>query len=181
MKIPSFAWLFFLYASANSQGKLESTALNRVTINRSDTLIVFYTLQGPSKLKLCHDCFYSWYKPDTIFSTQGGYSGKLLNGEFHIFYPNKELMEFGIYKSGLKEGVWKNWYPNGLLKTVDKWVKGRREGEVVEFDENGRKTKVGKNRHGLFSGELKIFDQDSVIKTERYIDGQHIELHSSND
>ena len=42
----------------------------------------------------------------TILVTQGGYNGRLLNGDFRVFYPNKNLKENGNYQFGLKEGTW---------------------------------------------------------------------------
>ena len=48
------------------------------------------------------DLFYAWYQANAIHSTQGGYSGKLLNGQYTEYYPNKNLKEQGAYKNGFK-------------------------------------------------------------------------------
>jgi hypothetical protein len=68
--------------------------------------------------------FYYWYSANQVHSTQGGYSGQLLNGLYTEYYRNKNLKEQGVFWRGLKDGVWKTWNQDGTLKQVIAWHEG---------------------------------------------------------
>ena len=74
--------------------------------------------------KIKNDRYYFWYLKNIIHSTQGGYSGQLLNGHYVAFYPDKNLKEQGNFKNGLKNGEWKSWNPKGDLTSVTEWNEG---------------------------------------------------------
>jgi hypothetical protein len=74
--------------------------------------------------KIKNDRYYFWYLNNVIHSTQGGYNGKLLNGHYIAFYPDKNLKEQGDFKTGLKDGIWKTWNPKGDLTNVTNWDEG---------------------------------------------------------
>ena len=74
--------------------------------------------------KIRNDRYYFWYLNKVIHSTQGGYSGQLLNGHYISFYPDKNLKEEGDFKRGLKDGTWKTWNKKGDLITVATWDEG---------------------------------------------------------
>src|SRR5665213_873220 len=74
--------------------------------------------------RIKNDRYYFWYLHNIIHSTQGGYSGQLLNGHYTAFYPDKNLKEEGDFKTGLKDGVWKTWNPKGDLTSVTNWDEG---------------------------------------------------------
>ena len=74
--------------------------------------------------KIRNDRRYFWCLNNVIHSTQGGYNGKLLNGHYIAFYPDKNLKEEGDFNRGLKDGVWKTWNPNGDLTNVVTWSEG---------------------------------------------------------
>lgn len=69
--------------------------------------------------------FYFWYYAGGIHSTQGGYSGKLLDGTYTEYYLSKGLMQQGLFKKGLKNGTWKSWNEDGSLKEAIKWKNGK--------------------------------------------------------
>ena len=71
-----------------------------------------------------NDRYYFWYMNKVIHSTQGGYTGQLLNGHYIAFYPDKNLKEEGNFKAGLKDGVWKTWDQKGNLNGVSNWDEG---------------------------------------------------------
>jgi len=74
--------------------------------------------------KIKNDRYYFWYFNKVIHSTQGGYTGQLLNGHYVSFYPDKNLKEDGNFKAGLKDGVWKTWDHKGDLTAVTNWDEG---------------------------------------------------------
>ncbi len=69
--------------------------------------------------------FYFWYYAGGIHSSQGGYSGKLLDGTYAEYYLSKGLKEQGTFKRGLKNGIWKSWNEDGILKEAIKWKNGK--------------------------------------------------------
>ena len=68
--------------------------------------------------------FYYWYSANQMHSTQGGYSGQLLNGLFTEYYENKNLKDQGAFNCGLKDGLWKSWNKDGTLKKQVNWDNG---------------------------------------------------------
>ena len=74
--------------------------------------------------KIKNDRYYFWYLNKVIHSTQGGYSGQLLNGHYISYYPDKNLKEEGDFKRGLKDGTWKTWNQKGDLTSVVTWDEG---------------------------------------------------------
>lgn len=74
--------------------------------------------------KIKNDRYYYWYFNKIIHSTQGGFTGQLLNGHYIAFYPDKNLKEEGNFKAGLKDGVWKTWNRKGDLASVNTWDEG---------------------------------------------------------
>jgi hypothetical protein len=69
--------------------------------------------------------FYFWYYAGGIHCTQGGYSGKLLNGSYNEYYLSKNLKQQGVFKKGLKNGSWKSWNEDGSLKENLQWKNGK--------------------------------------------------------
>lgn len=162
----------FITSVTCAQDKPVMAALNRVTLNYSDTVYQFYAEKVPKKIKFRADKSYHWYVKDTILITQYGYDGKLLNGKFNIFYPNKNLMEQGQFKYGLKTGLWKSWHPSGLLKQTVNWADGLRHGSFEEFDPSGRKIRSGTYKNNLFTGQIIIYLQGGTPQQVYYKDGK---------
>ena len=67
---------------------------------------------------------YYWYDANQIHMTQGGFSGKLLDGLYAAYYRNKNLEEQGNFKKGLKTGIWKKWRADGSLESTTQWNHG---------------------------------------------------------
>lgn len=97
---------------------------NQVHIVDSTQEITADILPYKSEPKIKNDRYYFWYLNNIIHSTQGGYSGQLLNGHYLAFYPDKNLKEEGDFKKGLKDGEWKAWNPKGDLTSVANWNEG---------------------------------------------------------
>jgi antitoxin component YwqK of YwqJK toxin-antitoxin module len=109
--------------------------MDKVHIVDSDQNIQAETIPVNSEPDLYNDRFYFWYSSNRIHSTQGGYSGRLLNGNYKEFYPGKALKEEGYFKEGLKDGIWKSWNEYGNLVEQYTWKKGLLSGKFIRCDE----------------------------------------------
>jgi antitoxin component YwqK of YwqJK toxin-antitoxin module len=123
MKRILFIICLFISGSVYAQ-KLPDIGLNRVRIIEADKTILAEINPISSVPSPKTNLFYYWYNANTIHSTQGGFSGTLLNGQYTEYYLNKNLKEQGIFKNGLKNGVWKSWNEDGMLSQTIKWKNG---------------------------------------------------------
>jgi antitoxin component YwqK of YwqJK toxin-antitoxin module len=98
--------------------------LNKVRITEADKTIVAEIGPVNSLPKAKPNLFYYWYSANLIHSTQGGFSGTLLNGQYNEYYLNKNLREQGTFKNGLKDGTWKTWNEDGTLDKAATWKNG---------------------------------------------------------
>ena len=103
---------------------LPNSGFEKVRLFEPDKEIVAEIKAPNKKVHAKQDLFYAWYQANAIHSTQGGYSGKLLNGQYTEYYPNKNLKEQGIYKNGLKTGNWRDWKEDGTLLYQHTWKEG---------------------------------------------------------
>lgn len=109
--------------NANNNRVLDDTR-DQIHIVDSTQEIQIDVLPYKAEPKIKNDRYYYWYMRNIIHSTQGGYSGQLLNGHYLAFYPDKNLKEEGDFKTGLKDGVWKTWNRKGDLTSVTNWDEG---------------------------------------------------------
>jgi len=109
-----------------SQKNLTTTALNRFHISRNDTLQEFFARRPVKKDKVIDSKKYYWYNGDSILITKGGISGRVLDGLYTEYFPNKNLREKGEFVGGLKSGTWRYWNDEGELLATEKWKKGQK-------------------------------------------------------
>jgi len=124
---PLFILFLFLCFRVNAQDaddRLLADALDRRTILRKDTLYLFYVAEEGKIVKPDINKLYYWFRTDTVLTTAGGFGGRVLNGEYKVYYPNKNLREAGQFRYGLKVGDWKIWNPDGSLQTLVQWKEG---------------------------------------------------------
>jgi len=178
MKISITLILMLIHLSirtfAQTDEKIEVKAINRQFIKRKDTTYRFYAIIPEKPLKTRPDRVYHWYKADTILATAGGYDGRLLDGPFTVFYPDKNLEEEGIFRNGLRDGEWKSWYPGGKIRLIIHWDDGVRKGAFTEYDQEGRKIREGYYRKDLLSGDIKEYGADGKLSIIKYEDGQPV-------
>jgi hypothetical protein len=116
----------------NNNNRVKNYDNNRVIGNIPDQIHIRDTTQEirvdmlPYKAepRIKNDRYYFWYLDNIIHSTQGGYTGQLLNGHYLAFYPDHNLKEEGDFKTGLKDGEWKIWNSKGDLTSVTNWNEG---------------------------------------------------------
>ncbi|MDR1678828.1 MAG: hypothetical protein LBR81_03530 [Prevotellaceae bacterium] len=93
---------------------------------------------APAKIKPNKDKFYTWYINNTVNTTQGNYSGKLLHGVYNqYFIDSKQLAVKGNYEHGLRVGNWYEWHENGNLSSVVAYKSGKKQGQAFFYDISG--------------------------------------------
>jgi len=134
---------------------------HKIIVNHDTYTIIAY-VRPTSQTYVESDRLYYWFSSGLIKSTQGGYSGKLLNGGYQELFHNKNLKELGTFRSGLKMGKWMSWDENGRLKEEDNWDSGKRNGIYSKYDSLGRLVEKGKYRNGLLNGKQTSLIGDST-------------------
>ncbi|MFA7379439.1 MAG: hypothetical protein WC150_03190 [Bacteroidia bacterium] len=149
--------------------------LNQVNLIMPDSNVIVRASILPKNNKRLlaeSDRYYSWYRQGTIHTTQGGYDGNLLGGEYvSYYYQTKNIKEKGFYWNGLKNGKWVEWHTNGNLKSTHIWKKGILNGEFTTYDTSGKLTKKGTYLRSKLNGALHIFSNDSLLETITYKKG----------
>lgn len=127
---------------------------------------------GERQVPVRPDRTYAWTRSGKLLTSQGGYSGKLLDGPFHEFYASKNLYVEGSYLFGLKQGVWKAWRDDGHLNGVTTWRRGVKDGPFTEYDSVGRPLRKGTYRSSALSGKLARLDSTGRWKEAEYRQGK---------
>lgn len=143
---------------------------HKVIVNEVDRTIVAY-VEPVKQVSLDTDKRYYWFSSDQINSTQGGFSGKLLNGRYEEFYANKNLKEKGHLDKGLKTGIWKRWDEKGKLKDDYTWNLGSLNGIYHKYDSVGKVLETGKYKNDLLNGKQYTY-AGTAVKELRYKDGK---------
>lgn len=151
--------------------KMPDLNLNKLRINLIDK-----TIQAEIKPVIPEpipqfDRSYFWYSANQVRSTQGGFSGKLLNGAYSEFYLNKNLKTQGFFIKGLKTGKWKHWNKDGLLKEIQFWQEGVKAGNFQLYDTDGKLMEEGIYRKNLLHGIYKIHHNKDSIEVKKYHKG----------
>jgi antitoxin component YwqK of YwqJK toxin-antitoxin module len=123
MKYIILIFLCFLCVGVFAQ-KLPDYGLNKVRITQPDKIIVAEIEPVSSNPSIKQNLVYYWYSANAVHTSQGGFSGKLLNGQYTEYYPDKNLKEQGEFKKGLKDGAWKSWNDDGSLAVTTTWKSG---------------------------------------------------------
>lgn len=123
MKYIFFSILCFISITTFAQ-KMPDYGLNKVRIILPNKTVIAEINPVTSKHAAKPALFYYWYEANQIHSTQGGFSGKLLDGQYTEYYLNKNLKEQGSFKKGLKNGAWKSWNEDGTLAVSSTWKNG---------------------------------------------------------
>jgi hypothetical protein len=162
--------LLLLPMAAMSQ-KMPDIVTNRIRINEPDQSIVFEINLSSDDVSTDLDKHYYWYSGNTVHTTQGGFSGKLLHGQYAAYYLNKNLKEQGRFKNGLKDGPWKEWNENGSLKSELPWSKGVESGKFYTYDTAGRLLQTGYLKNGLMNGKSVIYLGGDSTRKVNYKNG----------
>lgn len=147
----------------------------KVRIVNQDTLLEFYTLKEGKKLGIIQkDMYYTWFKTNSIHYSKGDYEGRLLNGDYKEYYPDRQLKQKGSYSQGLKDGLWQIWNESGTLLQSETWDKGNRSGYSILYDAKGMLLKKVFYKKNRFDGESIEWLSDSSYRKTIYKDGDKI-------
>ncbi|WP_437921191.1 toxin-antitoxin system YwqK family antitoxin [Sphingobacterium sp. LRF_L2] len=184
MKLTSILFVFcglsLTVSSVKAQAELEffENLQNRITINQDNGAKEVFTVT-PKVIKAKSNALYYWYQSQKIQQTQGGYTGKLLDGQYTFFYPSKQLAKQGSYKRGLAHGQWKAWNNNNRLSKEETWKKGHQNGEASYYDEQGHLLSRGQMKEGTWNGKVWTFSPaDTTYQWAYYKAGKPISKES---
>lgn len=127
--------------------------------------------QNPSRLKTNNLRWYYWYLNNSVHFSEGGYSGKLLQGSYISYYKNMNLRSNGNFRNGLMHGVWKSWYESGKAKSVVSWKKGVKQGCSTTYSQDGNTRIEEKYRRGLLVGKQYVFENGVLISSKKFRKG----------
>jgi antitoxin component YwqK of YwqJK toxin-antitoxin module len=116
--------LLFLISGSVSAQKLSDYGLDKVRIIEPDKIIEVEIIPVNSAPGIKPERTYYWYYNNSLHTSQGGFSGKLLNGLYESYFLNHNLKEQGTFKKGLKDGIWKSWKEDGTLSQIANWKNG---------------------------------------------------------
>jgi hypothetical protein len=154
---------------AEAQSYKKALSSQKVIINFDDHTIVAYT-KPTGKVSPQSDRYYYWLSGQSINVTQGGFSGKLLNGSFESFYLNKNLKESGSFASGLKNGEWNHWNDQGVLIGQYVWKAGKKSGKYINFNSAGEEIEYGSYKDDLLDGKQVVVSD--TLQTTYYKQGK---------
>lgn len=143
----------------------------KISLDYGDSLVNFYIADANEvKPELARS--YTWFNKDTIVTTQGQFSGKLLHGEYEMVnQSNKGLMQKGTYDQGLKDGQWITWHPNGMIKSAHTYKSGVLKGEYILQDRAGKPIRKGAYNNDLLDGVTTYYQADTVLFNIKYQKG----------
>lgn len=165
-----FIWGILLSGTANAQSFVETMLTYKVTVYYPEHTVTAH-VKPVEKISVSNDKLYYWFSGNQISITQGGYSGKPLNGDYEDVYNNKNLKESGSFDEGLKTGLWKSWTEEGILINQYTFHKGSKDGIYTKYDVKGKVMEKGTYRNDLLDGKQEIVGTDSTRVTY-YKDGK---------
>ena len=136
----SFLLLLFLGTTISAQNtKIVKKQKKHQQIQTVDSAYNYdFTVLAISVNKPCLKNTYTWYMNNAIHTTQGNYSGKLLDGICSKYYnKTNQLAAKGNYKNGQKTANWYEWNNNGTLLSNVKYKNGMKQGNATFYDSSG--------------------------------------------
>lgn len=152
-----------------------------VYINSPDSSVHAHVVNTASACKPQMGRRYYWYNMNTIISSEGGFSGRLLHGNYTSYFHNHNLKSQGNFENGLKHGIWINWFVNGRVKERTRYSHGLVDGHRELYDSTGHLSTRMYYRNGQRAGKTKIFRQDGTDSTIRYKNGVEVIPDVKND
>ena len=161
--------LFILWLSSVSAyaQNIRDYGVTKIRLNEPGRSIVMEVLPT-NKPSLRLNRLYYWFSGNVIHTTQGGYSGKLLNGRYNEYFPSKSLKEQGSFDKGLKSGIWKTWTEDGVLTQEITWKEGVKNGEFTLYDEQGNIKQSGTFDDNQLNENVLTYHGKDSIQTVRY-------------
>lgn len=152
-----------------------------VYINYPDSSQKACVLNTQGKIKPKQDAFYYWYGNNSIHITEGGFSGKLLHGNYTAYYPNHNLKSQGCFDHGLKSGKWITWYPSGRIHEIIYYSHGLAHGTNEVYDAEGNIAKRIYFRNGVKHGKTTYYTEGKVDSIVCYKRGMVVPIKDCQD
>lgn len=172
------------FRPGNEPGKESSTFT--VYINYADYSVRAEVLREPSHIHPQEGCTYYWYSSNDIKSTENGFDGKLLHGQYKSFYRDLNLKEEGKFSHGLKTGIWKTWFTGGKIHEIIHYKNGNKNGVMQVFNTEGKLISETGYKNDKINGRQILYKDgkpDTVLKyrnNELVIKKKRIEKDSIN-
>ncbi len=132
----------------------------------------FNALSSKKAIKTKASLTYTWYKYNQIFTTQGGYDGRILNGTYLASYKNNNIKTKGLYEYGLKKGEWYEWYADGRLKEISNWKKGLKNGNRIIYNDMGKPMLIERYKNDLLNGKtIRYTNKGEIAQVNHYFRG----------
>lgn len=154
-------------ASITYAQNIRDYGVTKVRLNDPGRSVVMEILPT-SKPKLKSDRLYYWFSGNVIHTTQGGFSGKLLNGKYDEYFPSKNLKEQGKFLKGLKNGVWRTWDENGTLNQEVMWKDGMKDGPFSLYDDKGIIKQSGTFSQNQLEGKILFYHGKDSVETKTF-------------
>ena len=154
--LTAYLSIFFLVSCKDSL--MSSEPYQKISLLGGDTITEFH-ITG-QEIKPVSTKTYTWYFKNKINTTQGGYHGHLLDGEYVVLDKEGIPKLKGVYKEGLKDGQWLRWSESHLIER-ETYKDGVRSGKYEQFD-GQELTESGKYVDGKKQGKVTIPVADTL-------------------
>ena len=158
----------------NSFAQSWSIKCYSININDQNLSIKTGVLSTPLSIIANETLSYYWYASNKIIVTKGGYDGKLLHGQYKVFYLSNNIKENGYFNKGLKTGKWINWYEGGKIKEMSCWKNGIQYGEYKTFNEDEQLNMKVNYKEGKLHGVSTTYQEGKIISQRNYKNGIEI-------
>ena len=159
-----FILLIKLSHVAYSQDKIKYSPTREFILDYDDSTIVANILAQTPKVKIDNNLTYYWFENNKVKSNKGGFSGRLLHGEYKVLDKNKNLIKQGHFTNGVVDGTWKTWNRQGMLREVQNWKEGVKHGQWIVYNNEGKIIKSTEYKNGKLHGEMMYYENGQQVK-----------------
>lgn len=134
MKFAVKVFLLVIVVSCSTRPKIGE--LGNYQVVEGATKYNFHVIMKPCKNKAISSKTYFSYSHGKIHHTQGGFTGKLLHGNYQEIDIDGQILVVGNFKTGLKEGHWIYYQKSGELTKELTFSKGDTASNVKIYKNN---------------------------------------------
>jgi antitoxin component YwqK of YwqJK toxin-antitoxin module len=144
--------------------------------NAQDSLFVYDSISAVSCLAIFYPVSHppengrhvAYYENDTTqLAVEAYYKNGKLNGRYRSFYPNGNVMEFGVYANGLRNGEWSVYDRNEKIIIKGRYTNETKHGYWAYIYTSC----YGRYKNGLLHGNWTCYTEELEVKF-RYKQGR---------
>lgn len=143
---------------------------DEITLVSGDTVFTF-TVKEPAGFTPSFSRTYYWFDQGQLHQSQGGFHGRLVEGELVARSRENGLIRKGNFEHGLKQGTWLDWYANGTVKSKVFWENSQRQGRFFEYTPEGKLAVKGTYKNNQLHGLWIAYHNDKIVNKVRYKKG----------